>query len=101
MKDLEVVVELSSGSYVVINGVEINYCYIYGEGKRERMEDDRILKIDKIVEVSIWDKLDDIVIEVVILLNKGVKELDVIEDKVEDNVKEGEIVCIGEVNFLN
>lgn len=40
-------------------------------------------------------------IEVVILLNKGVKELDVIEDKVEDNVKEGEIVCIGEVNFLN
>lgn len=101
MKDLEVVVELSSGSYVVINGVEINYCDIYGEGKRERMEDDRILKIDKIVEVSIWDKLDDIVIEVVILLNKGVKELDVIEDKVEDNVKEGEIVCIGEVNFLN
>lgn len=53
MKDLEVVVELSSGSYVVINGVEINYCDIYGEGKRERMEDDRILKIDKIVEVSI------------------------------------------------
>lgn len=39
--------------------------------------------------------------EVATLSNKRVKELDVTEDKVEDNVKEGEIVCIGEANFSN
>ena len=93
--------ELSSGSHAAINGVETNYCDTHGEGKRERMEDDRTSKIDKIAEASIRDKLDDTVTEVATLSNKGVKELDVTEDKVEDNVKEGEIVCIGEANFSN
>ena len=63
MKDLEVVVELSSGSHAAINGVETNYCDTHGEGKRERMEDDRTSKIDKIAEASIRDKLDDTVTE--------------------------------------
>lgn len=93
--------ELSSGSHAAINGVETNYCDTHGEGKRERMEDDRTSKIDKIAEASIRDKLDDTVTEVATLSNKGVKELDVTEDKVEYNVKEGEIVCIGEANFSN
>lgn len=101
LKDLEVVVELSSGSHAAINGVETNYCDTHGERKRERMEDNRTSKVEKIAEASIRDKLDDTVTEVATLSNKRVKELDVTEDKVEDNVKEGEIVCIGEANFSN